>query len=90
MPPLRTPVAGTAAAVVGPSSTGGAVNDSLGSVLSWHRKAVGMTGAEVAAAMEVSASAVSRWENDITSPKIVELRLLARVLAIPDYWNLLR
>lgn len=49
-----------------------------------------MTGAEVAAAMEVSASAVSRWENDITSPKIVELRLLARVLAIPDYWNLLR
>lgn len=63
---------------------------SLGEKLRYHRVAAGMKGAEVAAAMEVSPATLSRWENDLLSPQIVQLRLLARVLAIPDYWNLLR
>ena len=65
-------------------------SESLGQRLRWHRQAVGMRGEEVAAAMEISAATLSRWENDLLSPPIVQLRLLARVLDIPDYWNLLR
>jgi|GEM_PF-4816400 len=63
---------------------------SLGERLRWHRQATGMTGAEVAAALKVSPATLSRWENDLLSPPVVQLRLLARVLVIPDYWNLLR
>ena len=62
----------------------------LGDQLLWHRLAVDMKAGDVALAMEISPSTVSRWENDIQSPKIVQLRLLARVLHIHDYWNLLR
>jgi transcriptional regulator with XRE-family HTH domain len=62
----------------------------LGDMLRWHRLATGMTGVEVAAAMGVSPSTVSRWENNEYSITVVQLRLLALVLAIPDYWNLLK
>lgn len=62
----------------------------LGQLLRWHRTANEMTGAQVAAAMEISASTISRWENDLQSPTIVDLRVLAMVLGIDDYWNLLK
>lgn len=62
----------------------------LGDRLRYHRLAAGLTGGDVAAAMEVSAGTVSRWESDKTEITIVKLRQLARVLGIGDYWNLLR
>ena len=60
----------------------------LGERLRWHRLAMEMRLTDVATAVEISPSTVSRWENDLLSPQIVQLRLLARVLCIPDYWNL--
>lgn len=45
-----------------------------------HRRAKGLTQEEVAAALGVSAPAVSKWEGDLTFPDITLLPPLARLL----------
>ena len=62
----------------------------LGKKLHLHRVSCGMQGTEVAAAMGVSTSTISRWENGQSSIPVFQLRLLAQVLAIDAYWDLLR
>ena len=54
---------------------------SIGSKIAFYRKAKGMTQEELAKRLEVSAQAVSKWENDITCPDIQALAPLAKIFS---------
>lgn len=52
---------------------------SIGTKIAFYRKAKGMTQEELAKKLEVSAQAVSKWENDITCPDIQSLVPLSKI-----------
>lgn len=56
------------------------MQDTLGSRIAYLRKQKAMTQEELAEKMGISSQAVSKWENDISSPDIQSLPKLARVL----------
>ena len=58
------------------------MQDTLGSRIAYLRKQKAMTQEELAEKMGISSQAVSKWENDISSPDIQSLPKLARVLDI--------
>ena len=58
---------------------GGTIMSSIGSKIAFYRKANGMTQEDLAKKLEVSAQAVSKWENDITCPDIQSLAPLAKI-----------
>ena len=56
--------------------------NSIGSKISFYRKAKGMTQEELAQRLGVSAQAVSKWENDVACPDIQLLVPLAKIFHI--------
>lgn len=54
----------------------------IGKRIAQHRKEKGMTQEELSQKMEVSAQAVSKWENDQTCPDITSLPKLAKILGV--------
>ena len=54
--------------------------NTMGSRIAARRKEKGMTQEELAAKLGVSAQAVSKWENDLSSPDTIHLIRLADVL----------
>ena len=55
----------------------------MGEVISYQRKGKGMTQAELAAKMNVTDKAVSKWERDLSCPDVNSLSALAEVLEVP-------
>ena len=55
----------------------------IGEVISYQRKAQGMTQAGLAAKMNVTDKAVSKWERNLSCPDVNSLSRLADVLEIP-------
>lgn len=51
----------------------------MGEKIKQRREAAGMSQKELAAMIGVDASAISLWENDITSPKMGNLIKLAEI-----------
>ena len=58
------------------------MNESIGNRIAKYRKAKGMTQEELAAKLGVSSQAVSKWENDASSPDISLLPQLCQVLGV--------
>ena len=56
--------------------------NTIGSRIAKLRKGKGLTQEELAAKLGVSAQAVSKWENDISSPDISLLPQLVRILGV--------
>lgn len=54
----------------------------IGKRIAQLRKGKGMTQEELSQQMEVSAQAVSKWENDQTCPDIASLPKLAKILEV--------
>ena len=54
----------------------------LGNRIAQYRKEKGLTQEALAQAMNVSAQAVSKWENDQTCPDITSLPQLSRILGV--------
>ncbi len=54
----------------------------LGKRIAQYRKEKGLTQEALAQAMNVSAQAVSKWENDQTCPDITSLPQLSRILGV--------
>lgn len=54
----------------------------LGKRIAQYRKEKGLTQEALAQAMNVSAQAVSKWENDQTCPDIASLPQLSRILGV--------
>lgn len=52
---------------------------SIGKKIAFYRKAKGMTQEELAKKLDVSAQAVSKWENDMTCPDIQSLVPLSKI-----------
>lgn len=55
----------------------------MGEVISYQRKEKGMTQAELAAKMNVTDKAVSKWERDLSCPDINSISKLAETLEVP-------
>ena len=53
------------------------VNESMGAIIARKRKELGMTQEQLAGALGISYQAVSKWENELSSPDISTLPLLA-------------
>ncbi len=58
------------------------MNTTLGKRISFHRKRLGMTQEQLAERMNVSAQAVSKWENDQSCPDISLLPKLAELFGV--------
>ena len=58
------------------------MNMTLGKRIAQYRKEKGLTQEALAQAMNVSAQAVSKWENDQTCPDISSLPLLSKILGV--------
>ncbi len=58
------------------------MKETFGQRLSRYRKAKGLTQEDVAKQITISPQAVSKWENDISSPDISELSTLADILGV--------
>ena len=58
------------------------MNMTLGKRIAQYRKEKGLTQEALAQAMNVSAQAVSKWENDQTCPDIASLPALSRILGV--------
>lgn len=54
--------------------------------LTQARKAAGLTQADVAAKLNVSRQAVSRWESGDTTPSVDKLKTLARIYGVSLDW----
>ena len=54
----------------------------IGKRIAQLRKEKGLTQEELSQMMEVSAQAVSKWENDQTCPDIASLPKLAKILGV--------
>ncbi|MBP3569267.1 MAG: helix-turn-helix domain-containing protein [Lachnospiraceae bacterium] len=54
----------------------------IGKRIAQLRKEKGLTQEELSQMMEVSAQAVSKWENDLTCPDISSLPKLAKILGV--------
>ncbi|WP_165170399.1 zinc ribbon domain-containing protein [Adlercreutzia sp. ZJ242] len=55
----------------------------IGNAIATHRKARGLTQEELARKLYVTRQAVSRWENDETTPGIDMCKLIAVTLDVP-------
>ena len=51
----------------------------LGKKLSNHRKLAGITQQQLAEQLNLSAQAISKWENDMSEPDLTTLKALARL-----------
>lgn len=58
----------------------------LGEKLTQARKAAGLTQADVAAKLNVSRQAVSRWESGDTTPTMDKLKTLAKIYGVSLDW----
>lgn len=58
------------------------MNETIGSRIQKYRKSRGLTQEELAAKLDVSAQAVSKWENDASCPDISLLPRLCQILGI--------
>ena len=58
------------------------MKETFGRRLSRFRKAKGLTQEDVAKQITISPQAVSKWENDISTPDILELSTLADILGV--------
>ena len=58
------------------------MNESMGSIIARKRKELGLTQEQLATALGISFQAVSKWENEISSPDISTLPLLADLFGI--------
>lgn len=58
----------------------------LGEKLTQARKAAGLTQADVAAKLNVSRQAVSRWESGDTTPSVDKLKALAKLYGVSLDW----
>lgn len=58
------------------------VNESMGAIIARKRKELNMTQEQLAGALGISYQAVSKWENELSSPDISTLPLLADVLGL--------
>ncbi len=58
------------------------VNESMGAIIARKRKELGMTQEQLAGALGISYQAVSKWENELSSPDISTLPLLADLFDI--------
>jgi len=58
------------------------MENTIGKRIAQLRKEKGFTQEELAQQMEVSAQAVSKWENDLTCPDISSLPNLAKLLGV--------
>ena len=58
------------------------MNMTLGKRIAQYRKEKGLTQEALAQAMNVSAQAVSKWENDQTCPDIASLPMLSKILGV--------
>ena len=61
------------------------VNESMGAIIARKRKELGMTQEQLAGALGISYQAVSKWENELSSPDISTLPLLADLFDITIY-----
>ena len=64
------------------SKRGGSMKETFGQRLSRLRKEKGLTQEDVANQITISPQAVSKWENDISSPDILVLGNLADILGV--------
>ena len=58
------------------------VNESMGAIIARKRKELGLTQEQLAGALGISYQAVSKWENELSSPDISTLPLLADLFDI--------
>jgi transcriptional regulator with XRE-family HTH domain len=58
------------------------VNESMGAIIARKRKELNMTQEQLAGALGISYQAVSKWENELSSPDISTLPLLADLFDI--------
>lgn len=58
------------------------VNESMGAIIARKRKELGLTQEQLAGELGISYQAVSKWENELSSPDISTLPLLADVLGL--------
>jgi len=56
---------------------------SLGKTLTELRKKAGLTQGELGAKLNISAQAISKWENDISEPDITTLKKLSSLYSVP-------
>ena len=58
------------------------VNESMGAIIARKRKELGLTQEQLAGELGISYQAVSKWENELSSPDISSLPLLADLFGI--------
>ena len=58
------------------------VNETMGAIIARKRKELGLTQEQLAGELGISYQAVSKWENELSSPDISTLPLLADVLGL--------
>ncbi|MGX8692903.1 MAG: helix-turn-helix domain-containing protein [Clostridia bacterium] len=58
------------------------MNESMGAIIARKRKELGLTQEQLATALGISYQAVSKWENELSSPDISALPLLADTLGL--------
>ena len=58
------------------------MNETMGAIIARKRKELGMTQEQLAGALGISYQAVSKWENELSSPDISALPLLADTLGL--------
>lgn len=56
--------------------------ETIGRNIAYFRRKAGLTQEELAEIMNVTAQAVSKWENDLSSPDLTSVRKLASVLDV--------
>lgn len=57
-------------------------NESMGAIIARKRKELGLTQEQLAGELNISYQAVSKWENELSSPDIMTLPLLADLFGI--------
>ncbi len=58
------------------------MNETMGAIIARKRKELGLTQEQLAAVLGISYQAVSKWENELSSPDIAALPLLADTLGL--------
>lgn len=58
------------------------MNETMGAIIARKRKELGMTQEQLAGALGISYQAVSKWENELSSPDISTLPLLADLFGV--------
>lgn len=58
------------------------MNETMGAIIARKRKELGLTQEQLANALNISYQAVSKWENELSSPDISTLPLLADLFGI--------